>query len=341
LKNMLDKFKYTPNYNLTYKQRIVDKEYFKKYIEVKGKDKLKEYLSYYLKFIRVFQPSFPYPDLEENLNEIIDTISKYDFTRIYNKETNQFSNNILTVGHNYLKHHFHSYWKSKYKENLSPEEAWLDDKIMKDVIEYRVGCNNSDEVFDFSLHQLVRGLSARRITVSFFKPLLAASIYKKYIGDKINPIVMDPCCGFGGRLLGFKSVYPNGTYIGCEPNIETYNELIQLVKDAGWKDVYLYNCKFESFILPNCYDFDLIFTSIPYYDMETYSNNTEYKSFDEWKNVFIGSIELYKNQNCYINISEELAKRLGWNNIDSYIISNRSHFDSKDGYKQEIIVKIC
>jgi hypothetical protein len=27
----------------------------------------------------------------------------------------------------------------------------------------------------------------------------------------------------------------------------------------------------------------LIFTSIPYYDLEIYSNNIEYKSFEEWK----------------------------------------------------------
>lgn len=252
-------------------------------------------------------------------------------------------------GHNYLKHTFHSYWKSKFKGNLSPENAWLDDKIMKDVIEYRIGCNDSEEVYDFSLHQLVRGLSARRVSVSFFKPILAASIYKKYIGDKTNPIVLDPCCGFGGRLLGFKSVYPNGTYIGCEPNIETYNELIQLVKNANWKNVIIHNIKFENFhwipiqeVEGYCINnnFDLIFTSIPYFDVEIYSNNTEYKSFDEWKNVFIKSIELYKNKNCYINTTEELSKLLDWNNIDSYIISNRSHFDNKQGDKKEVIVKI-
>ena len=72
---------------------------------------------------------------------------------------------------------------------------------MQEVIDYRIGLNNSDDIFDFSLHQLIRGLSARRITTSFFKPLLAASIYKHFIGNEVlNPVVFDPCCGFGGTF---------------------------------------------------------------------------------------------------------------------------------------------
>ena len=211
---------------------------------------------------------------------------------------------------------------------------------MYDVISYRIGCNNSNEIFDFSLHQLIRGLSARRICISFFKPLLAATIYKHYIGDKQYPIVLDPCCGFGGRLLGFKSIYPNGIYIGCEPNVETYNELLTLKNNSGWDDctVKLYNCKFEDFI-DEYHNYDLIFTSIPYYDLEIYSNHISYDSFEHWKDTFIKSILKYKT-NCYINMSEELSNQLNLSNIDSYIVSNRSHFDSKNGLKKEVIVHI-
>jgi len=334
----ISEYKYNPDYSLTYKQKIVDKEYFKLYISTEGKDKLKKYSHHFLKFIRTFQPTLPYPDLEENLSEIIAKIRNYDNTKIYDPEKREFSNNTSTVGHNYLKHYFKSYWKSKFNGNPSPVEAWLDDKIMQEVIDYRIGCNNSGEVYDFSLHQLIRGLSARRVTVSFFKPLLAASIYEHYIGYKEDPIVLDPCCGFGGRLLGFKSIYPNGKYVGCEPNIETYTELQQLIKNTGWTNIEIYNCKFEEF---NTLDnFDLIFTSIPYYDVELYSNNTEYKSFDEWRNIFIKSIEQYSGKNCYINTPHELCNKLGWNNIDAYIKSNRSHFDKKSGDKKEPIIKL-
>ncbi len=338
LLNKIESFQYSPSYSISYKQKVVHKEYFKRYIDLHGKEKLKNYSYLFLKFIRTFQPTFPYPDLEENLQDVGIKLKNYDVSKIYNESTMEFSNNISTVGHNYLKHYFRSYWGAKYKGNMSPEESWGDDKIMSEVIRYRIGLNNSGEVFDFSLHQLVRGLSARRITASFFKPLLASAIYYKYIGDKNDPVVLDPCCGFGGRLLGFKSKYPNGIYIGCEPNIETFNELQELVKNANWNDVKIYNCKFEDF--NSDIKFDLIFTSIPYYDLETYSNSVSYSSFDEWKDTFIKSFEKYSSQNCYINMSEELSIRLGFTNLDAYIVSNRSHFDGGDDQKREVIVKL-
>lgn len=339
LLNKIQEFTYTPNYSLSYKQKIVNKEYFKRYIESYGKEKLKKYSKYFLKFLRTFQPVLPYPDLEEDLGDVIKKIENADVLKVYNSTTKEFSNNISTVGHNWLKHHFHSYWGSNFKGNKSPREAWLDDKIMQGVINYRVGLNDSGEIFDFSMRQMVRGLSAKRITVSFFKPTLAAAIYMHYLGDKSNPVVLDPCCGFGGRLLGFKSKYPSGTYIGCEPNIETYNELQGLIKQANWSNVEIHNCKFEDFKDIRV-SYDLIFTSIPYYDLEIYSNNTAYKSFEEWKSTFIKSIESYSGKNCYINSPKDLALKLGWSTDDTYISSNTTHFNKTENTKKEAIIRL-
>lgn len=335
----IKKYNKINNLSLDYYDVIIDKDYFENCINIKGKDYVESFIWLLKKFVRNFQEEFPYPTLHENIDIIKNTINNYDFLKIYDADSKTFSNNISTIGHNYLKHHFKSYWKSKFNGNKSPQEAWKDDKIINDVIKYRVGCNESNEIFDFSLHQLVRGFSARRITISFFKPLLAGAIYKHYLGDKNAPVVLDPCCGFGGRLLGFKSVYPSGIYIGCEPNKETYEELLTLIKNAGFENVKIYNCKFEDFIDEN-YNYDLVFTSIPYYDVEIYSNNIKYKSFYEWKNTFIKSIEKYNGRNCYINVSKDLGKKLNWSNIDTYISSNRSHFDKNSESKVEIIVKI-
>lgn len=340
LLNKIKNSTYTPDYTLTYKQKIISKEYFQNYIKSKGVDKLEKYIGHLLKFIRTFSPTLPYPDEEESASDIIKKIHTYDIFKIFNTATNEFSNLAFSVGNNYLKRNFKSYWKSKFKGHISPEEAWNDDKIMHEVIKYRIGCNNSNEIFDFSLYQLIRGLSARRITVSFFKPLLAAAIYQRYLNVNNCPVVLDPCCGFGGRLLGFKSKYPNGKYIGCEPNIETYNELLQLISNLGWKNVEIHNCKFEDYYNQDKWNYDLIFTSIPYYDVETYSNTTTYDSFEKWKETFICCIEQYKNKNCYINAPEDLCNRLNWNTVDSYIISNRSHFDPASDFKRECIVKI-
>jgi hypothetical protein len=91
--NVLKSHSYVPNYNLEYYKKVVDKEYFKKFITLHGKDKLKKYLYLFLKFIRTFQPELPVIDLNENLSEVIDKISKTDVSKIYNPQTKEFSNN--------------------------------------------------------------------------------------------------------------------------------------------------------------------------------------------------------------------------------------------------------
>ena len=111
---------------------------------------------------------------------------------------------------------------------------------MRKIISYRVGLNDNGEIFDFSIKNIIKGFSANRINVSFFKPMVAANIYKHYLGDKSNPVVFDPCFGFGGRLLGFKSIYPNGKYIGVDYDVNGYNN-IQKLSDQ-FENVELFNC---------------------------------------------------------------------------------------------------
>jgi len=158
-------YKSTYNFELSYYQSIIEKAYFEHCIKNKTVKYLEKNVWLLLKFLREFQLEFPLPDCEENLIEINDKIQKSIATYEKNVSGNniiEFDNNISAAGNNFLKSRFKSYWKSKFNGNPSPVEAWQDDKIMGEVIKYRIGCNNSGEVFDFSLHQMVRGLSARR-----------------------------------------------------------------------------------------------------------------------------------------------------------------------------------
>jgi len=344
IKSIADIKKYDkhPNLNLTYKQHVIAKDYFNDYINRKGKDKLNNYIPLLLKFLREFQPGFPYPDTQENIIDIVTKIQNYDLSNIKNDST--FRNTCSCLGISYLKANFKSYWHSSYKRNLGPIEAYYSDKVMSNVIKYRIGVNNSGEIFNFSLHQMIRGLSAYRHTISFFKPILAASIYKELIDISIvNPVTLDPCAGFGGRLLAFISLYPNGKYIGIEPNVDTYNELVKLKDEliinniTSEENIDLYNCKFEDFDT-NSIDYDICFTSIPYYDAETYSQVVKYNSFDIWNNEFITS--LMNLDNCYINMSSELYDRLEIkNDIKYHIQSNTSHFNLNKDTKREYIIK--
>jgi hypothetical protein len=303
-------------------------------LEDSGVKKLEGYLPLFLKFIRTFVKEFPYPQSNESIQDIMDNIKNFDYGRFHDKELNVFNNNTSTVGVTYLKSIFKSFWGSSFKGNETPIEIWDNDNKMIKIIAYRIGLNNSGEIYDFSLRNLLKGMSAIRGTVSFFKPLVAAGIYKHYIGEKDNPVVFDPCCGFGGRLLGFKSVYPNGTYIGCEPNIKTYNELLLL--SEGFTNIKVYNCKLED--LNHKIEYDFGFTSIPYFDLEDYKNGVEYKSFDEWREKFITPLLSYENM--VINMSNELCELLELNTyIDGYLSNSKTHFRKSDK-KSEVLIKL-
>lgn len=333
--NSLKNNTYQPIYTITPFTKIITKEYFKQFIEKKGKDKLIKYVNLLLKFIRTFQPEFPYIVYKENDIDFEDYIGNYDVGSIYNNDNKTFQNNSSVVGCGYLKNRFQSFWNSKYNGKKSPVEMWFDDDVMRKVISYRIGINNSNEVFDFSVKEIIKGISAIRGTVSFFKPIVATSIYDHYLTNKINPIVFDPCCGFGGRLLGFKSKYPNGKYIGLEPNIDTYNELKFL--SSTFTDVCLYNVKLEDFDVN--IDYDIAFTSIPYFDLETYSSSVSYDSFEDWKETFINKLLSYPR--ILINMSESLAEKLKLtDNIDSYLSNQSSHFNKNNNQKREVIVKL-
>jgi len=323
---------YVPNFSIDYYQKIISKEYFRKYYQTKGHIKLSRHVSLLHKFIRTFKPQFPLPDKTEKKTDILLIPTKTD-CRIYN---NIFYNNRCSnLGSNFLKSRFSSYWNAKYNGNKSPVEAWQDDSLMRKVIEYRIGCNTTNETFDFSLHQLVRGISARRITTSWFKPVLAAAIYKELLGDKKDPTVFDPCAGYGARLLGFKTMYPDGKYIGIEPNIDTYNELKSLVEELQLTNVTLINSKFEDVEIN--FGYDIAFTSIPYYDKEIYSNNTEYNSESEWDNLFLRKI--LSLNNAYINMHPIIAERMNIINSSKYwILNNTSHYIYSASYKKEPII---
>jgi hypothetical protein len=297
---------------------------------------MKSFVPDLVTFFRKYHPEFPYPVLEEDLLNVRSQIKNYDFSTVYHDEKS-FKNTTSPVGNNYLKHLFKEYWACSYQNNLSPVECWRNDKELGRIIAWRIGINNSNETYNLSPKIIIRGMSAARQTISFFKPLVAAAIYKHYnVDNKQNLVVFDPCAGFGGRMLGFKSLYPDGKYIALEPNKYTFSNLETLAGELG--DCELHKTTLEDFNKNIEYDF--VFTSIPYFDMESYyGEETSYKDFEEWKNIFIKKLLTYPR--LIVNMSAELCNKLKLNQyIDTYLMNQPSHFTKIREPKKEVIIKM-
>lgn len=123
--------------------------------------------------------------------------------------------------------------------------------------------------------------------VNEFPPYIARKLYIDY---KVHTII-DPCAGWGGRMIGAASI--GAFYYGFEPSYKTYNglcklgEFLKLFKNGF--DYRIENIPFEDAIINK--RFDMAFTSPPYYDTELYTDEitnscNRYKTFDCWINGF-------------------------------------------------------
>ncbi len=127
--------------------------------------------------------------------------------------------------------------------------------------------------------------------VNEFPPHVARDLCREF-GVTKNSKVLDPCGGWGGRMIGVSVISDN--YDCFEPSTKTYNGLLKLfdfIKSLNPSFNANVNCLpfEESKIEYNSYDFAL--TSPPYYDTEDYSDEetnskNRYKTFDDWCDGF-------------------------------------------------------
>lgn len=123
-----------------------------------------------------------------------------------------------------------------------------------------------------------------------FRPHLAKTIISAFDGDT----VLDPCAGWGGRLLG--TVAAGKKYIGFETNKQTYNNLNNLIEFLDIKDkAKIFNIGSEHMndVLEN--NIDVILTSPPYFNLEVYSDSktqseNRYSSYEAWRDLWLSNV---------------------------------------------------
>lgn len=177
--------------------------------------------------------------------------------------------------------------------------------------------------------------------INAFKITNALQIYNTY---KPTVAVLDPFCGFGGRLVG--AMMQNINYIGIDLNKdlepgytkllsdfskETKSNVELLFQDSNTVDYSKYK-----------YKYDMVFTSPPYENIEIYKH-MEKKSIEEWatfyKEIFQklwdnlqpgGTYIININENIYMKILEPLFGKA----VESQLLKK----SSKNEYKEYIYI---
>jgi hypothetical protein len=167
------------------------------------------------------------------------------------------------------------------KKSKSIIEGFSDDSFLSGLA--RATLFKESKVKDLLYQVLQLGINGVQY-VNEFPPYIAQDFYQRFGASKI----LDPCAGWGGRMIGAASV--GAYYHGFEPSTKTHAGLVRLgcfLKSFGnGFDFMVENIPFEDSVLSGEYDCAL--TSPPYYDTEHYSNEetnsfNRYKSFDEWR----------------------------------------------------------
>lgn len=239
-------------------------------------------------------------DFEEIVSLLAEELEKVTYFNFYTDEKlkkdwkdlcewttkENYINSTSRVGMKLCEHFFPNFYDIENNKGQSFSNLWK-----KDNLEKILRWNRKSHSTPY-LSELKRGIyfCCGLTKNTMYRPQIAKMICDRYKPKK----VLDPCAGWGGRMLGVVS--SGSEYIGFEPNTETYNNLINLSKFLNIEEKVTLICddamNMEKYSLPKV---DCIITSPPYFDVEVYTHEKtqsieNYDSYQKWSENFLRGI---------------------------------------------------
>lgn len=184
-------------------------------------------------------------------------------------------------------------------------------------------------------------ISLRKYIASQFRPSAAKTVYDYFKAET----VLDFSMGWGDRILGAHTSNYVQKYVGFDPNKNLFKGYFDQIDHYEMinptKKTFILNqscAENEDFVTND--EFDLIFTSPPYFDKEKYSNDEhqsfiKHKGFDNWMKDFLyKTIELRTKSlkvggHLVINISDIYTRKKHYPICDlmNDFIDNTNNFE--------------
>lgn len=146
--------------------------------------------------------------------------------------------------------------------------------------------------------QVQAGLRMTSSVATNFAPMRAKALYEHF--TPANGVIYDYCMGFGGRMLGALSSKSNFTYVGTDPNTETFHNLlglgIAIESITGRRKSFDIHCAgSETSTVINAWgkhSIDFAFSSPPYFNLEQYTDEptqcyNQYNEVNAWLEGFV------------------------------------------------------
>lgn len=176
----------------------------------------------------------------------------------------------------FIRHFSKHFWYSTHRDYRSIADAWNigNHSVLKEAIR-ELWCKKS-EVNIFGLVKYIGKMFKDFTPVSIFKPWVARFIYNKYLPN--GGVIVDPCMGWGGRLLGCLDSKFKYKGIDLNPSSVDANARIYKFARSRFNACDFLNADSSICDIPSG---DLLFTSPPYDDCELYSGIDSNKTLTE------------------------------------------------------------
>jgi 16S rRNA G966 N2-methylase RsmD len=264
---------------------------------------------------------------------------KKDWASLEKKVVLDAASNIMAIdtrtrpGHKILDHFMPHFYSVKNYKGTSVRDLFNEATLEKALMQ-NIQMHSTPYVSEIRrMIVMTAGLGS----VTKYRTVTTKAIVQYYKAQK----VLDPCAGWGGRMLG--SLAAGASYVGCEPDPNTAKGLKGILEDAAIPQAVRSKARIldkpAEIALPQLAEsekFDLVLTSPPYFNLELYTagdqSTVRYKTWEEWtekwlKPVILGclarlkeggvscwSVKNFKTDKKYplADITKKIHKDAGW-----------------------------
>ena len=197
-----------------------------------------------------------------------DEILQHSFNKIKEAPGNYFASS----SNNKITYHFYSNFYRKERE------LWKDTNIQERLYKNRKKYIGKTQE-TITNEELLRGFKISGIYTGYshFCPLWAKAFFKEFNCKR----VLDPCGGWGQRLLGATDLE---LYVYNDIWKESYDNTNNLIKYFNITNVMTFNCDSVDIPVEQIGGYDTIFTCPPYFNTEVYDPTKKFTNYEDFLN---------------------------------------------------------
>jgi hypothetical protein len=198
-------------------------------------------------------------------------------------------------GHKLLDHHMPHFYNVKNHKGKSVRELCSNKEALEKALLTNVMMHTTP--YKSEIRRMLTMTSGCG-HVTKYRTVTAKSIVQFFGAKRI----VDPCIGWGGRMLGSLAASDATTYVGCEPDPHTFQGLQNILGDEAAlppsvrvkERALILNKPAEVALtedITKMEKFDMILTSPPYFNLELYTageqSTQNYKTWEEWSEQWL------------------------------------------------------